>query len=251
MEWFGRKSVHEKLAHLEEAVALGLGLTSARPIFELGRDARVVSPSELPPKPGLSTREGQARLLHDLGSIELQAMELAVRSLYEYPEAPREFRDELARLALEEGAHLRLCLKNLEALGFEWGHWDVHLALWSVVAVEDSLLDRVLIVHRYLEGSGLDAGDSILRRLSGVPAKDVREAVGVIVSEEVGHVKFGTLWFRTLCEREHLDPEVEFARRIGTIARKAPRRERLARELRLRGGFTESELRELEKHTPS
>ena len=48
--------------------------------------------------------EGHARLLHDLANIELQAMELAVRSLYEFPEATTEFKKDLAEIALGEGA---------------------------------------------------------------------------------------------------------------------------------------------------
>ena len=123
---------------------------------------------QLPAKKGLSFKEGQARLLHDLASIELQAMELCLRSLYEYPDAPVAFREQLATIALGEGNHLQLCLNGIETLGFAWGDWPVHVALWHSTANSDSLLDRILIVHRYLEGSGLDAGDTLLRRLSGV-----------------------------------------------------------------------------------
>jgi uncharacterized ferritin-like protein (DUF455 family) len=247
-DWFEIGPIGAKLAALPTELERVLGLTSRQSVAEVGREAKVVAPHELPPKPGLSTREGQARLLHDLASIELQAMELAVRGLSEFPDAPLRFREDLAELALDEARHLRLCLQGLNELGFEWGHWPCHLALWNVVRPDDSLIDRVLIVHRYLEGSGLDAGDSILRRLAGVPAKELRETVGLVVSEEMDHVRFGTHWYIELCREAKLDPEAEFAARIGRIAQLAPRRERLARELRLKSGFTEFELAELEKH---
>jgi len=177
-------------------------------------------------------------------------MELAVRSLCEYPEAPRELREELADLALSEGRHLGLCLGQLEGLGLCWGHWDVHLSLWNLVSREDSLIDRILIVHRYLEGSGLDAGASIMRRLQGVASKELRSVVGVIVDEEVDHVRFGSEWYRRLCAVERLDPDREFASRIARIARLAPRRERLARDIRRKAGFNEFELDTLERLLP-
>lgn len=247
-DWFGIQSAREKIQRLPEAVSHALQATESRKEFTLGRDLRIVSPADLPGKPGLSSPEGQARLLHDLASIELQAMELAVRTLGEYPDAPHEFRRELAEVAFSEGRHLTLCLDAIERLGYRWGAWDAHVALWNTVSPDDTLIDRVLIVHRYLEGSGLDAGESILRRLSGVADKSVRDCVRTIVSEEVDHVLFGSLWYRRLAELEHLDPEKEFAARIVRIATAVPRRERLARDLRKKAGFTEFELDQLQRH---
>jgi len=134
------------------------------------RDVEVKEPLQHPPKKGLSSKEGQARLLHDLASIELQAMELALRTLTEYHQEIKgtKYLDLLVQLILSERSHLQLCVKGIQDLGFDWGQWPVHMALWKSVGPEDSLIDRVFIVHRYLEGSGLDAADTLLRRLSGV-----------------------------------------------------------------------------------
>jgi uncharacterized ferritin-like protein (DUF455 family) len=244
--WFSLPSPVAKISQLPQVLAAAEGLSSSVAPEQLGRDIKVVSPADLPNKPGLSSKLGQARLLHDLANIELQAMELAVRSYAEYPEAPARFRMELADLALSEGRHLQLCLERLNFLEVPWGHWDAHLSLWNLVAPEDSLIDRILIVHRYLEGSGLDAGESILRRLSGVGDKQVRDCVRTIVDEEVDHVIFGSRWFRYFCAQEKLDPEKEFAKRIPRIAQQAPRRERLSHELRKKAGFTAAELETLE-----
>src|SRR4051812_47649817 len=156
---------------------------------EPGRDVQIRPIRELPPKKGLSFREGQARLLHDLASIELQAMELGLRTLAEFPEAPKAFREELAQVTFEESRHLRLCLEGMLELEMPWGSFPTHLGLWQSVSADDSLLDRILIVHRYLEGSGLDASDTLLRRLSGVKGSVAVRAVEVIRREEVGHVQ--------------------------------------------------------------
>lgn len=53
-----------------------------------GRDVQTLALRNLPDKKGLSSKEGQARLLHDLASIELQAMELGLRTLAEFADAP-------------------------------------------------------------------------------------------------------------------------------------------------------------------
>lgn len=246
MNWFEIAAVEEKIRNLPKALSDGLKITGPQKAFCLGRDVQVVPPSQLPAKPGLVSKEGQARLFHDLASIELQAMELAVRTLYEYPEAPREFREQLAEIAEGEGRHLGLCLRGMEDLGYQWGNWNVHNTLWNAVGESDTLLDRILIVHRYLEGSGLDAGESILRRLKGIGFSPAKAVVEVIVREEVDHVNFGSLWYRRVASAEGIDPERDFAKRIEEIARVVPRRERIARDLRLKAGFTEYELSVLE-----
>ena len=212
-----------------------------------GRDAEVLPPERHPLKKGLSYREGQARLLHDLASIELQAMELALRTLIEYPQAPAGFRDELYHITLSEASHLHLCLDGLKKLGFQWGQWPVHLGLWSAVDKEDALLDRILIVHRYLEGSGLDAGDTLLRRLAGVAESAVHPIVKTIFNDEIGHVEFGSRWYREVCRIEHLDAAEDFAPRMDRIFHKVPARiEKISHAARAAAGFTQAEIQYLE-----
>lgn len=211
------------------------------------RDLKIIMAGDLPPKKGLSYKEGQARLLHDLASIELQAMELGLRTLIEYQEAPVGFREELHRIVLDEARHLKLCLQAIEGLGFSWGQWPAHLALWRSVDKSDSLLDRILIVHRYLEGSGLDAGDTFLRKLDGVAEGAIHKVVKVICQEEIGHVEFGSRWYRNICAAEKIDPQNDFALRMEGLRYRVPKRiEKISRKLRLQAGFTDSEIDYLE-----
>lgn len=226
-------------AHLHSLLASGRAEVPCEP----GRDVQILPIRELPPKKGLSSREGQARLVHDLASIELQAMELGVRTLIEFRDAPRAFREELAEVTLDEGRHLRLCLESLNELGFPWGSFATHNGLWQCVSREDTLLDRIVIVHRYLEGSGLDASETILRRLVGVNAREALRAVEVIGHDEVGHVQFGSRWYHRLVKEARLSPTDDFQMRLEKLFSRIPRRlEPINRELRLRAGFLESEI---------
>lgn len=208
-----------------------------------GREIEVRPPDQMPQRKGLSFADGQARLLHDLGSIELQAAELCLRTLIEYPESPVDFQADLLELLRGEAGHLRLCLEGLKELGFQWGSFPVHLGLWAAVRSGEPLLDRLLIVHRYLEGNGIDAGSTLLRRLAGVPVNVTHRVVDQIVREEVGHVKFGNVWYRSLCQAQGLDPEVDLFERFRRIEEQVPKRiDHLAWELRRKAGFTEPEL---------
>lgn len=240
-------SPYEKINLIEKACHQSLlGVCEAVP-EQPARDIPVFLPGDLPAKKGLNSAEGQARLLHDLANIELQAMELGYRTLNEFSDAPTLFREELSEVVLSEARHLKLCLDAIEKLGFTWGSWPIHMALWNATSKEDSLIDRILIVHRYLEGSGLDAGETILRKLTSIAGNAVTPVMKIISDEEVGHVEFGSRWYREICKSEGLDSENDFKTRMHKIRWRVPKRlEKISWELRRRAGFTQSEIQFLE-----
>jgi len=216
--------------------------------FLPARDIEVLDFKSHPIKKGFSTKEGQARMLHDLASIELQAMELGLRTLLEFPESDQDFKEELLALTLSEADHLELCLTEMQALGYSWGAWPINCGLWTAVHESDTMLDRLLIVHRYLEGSGLDAGDTLLKRLAGVDARSVQKAVQVINTEEIGHVQFGSRWYREFCRQDGIDPEQDFSARMDRLRAVLPKRiNPIQPDLRRRAGFSENEIVYLEQ----
>ena len=246
---FEISDVWEKIRTIEASCNEGFKLSSAHLAPEdPARDLDVLHPKLHPPKKGFASPEGQARMLHDLANIELQAMELGVRTLVEFPEAPQGFKEELVAVTVSEAQHLRMCLEGIEALGFKWGDWPVHTSLWRAVDREDSLLDRILIVHRYLEGSGLDAGDTLIRRLEGSTGKHtIQKIVKQINYEEIGHVDFGSRWYREICRSEKIDPAVDFSERMDMLRLRLPKRvEPIHRELRRQAGFSDEEIKYFE-----
>ncbi len=206
------------------------------------RDVPVYALHQLPERMALSTAVGRQKLLHDLANIELQAMELGLRTLIEFPDSHPHLREQLAQIVREEGRHLQMCLQSLEALGGHWGQWPVHLGLWEATHSKDSLLERLFIVHRYLEGSGLDSGDSLLRRLSGIPCKVVKQTVKTIVEEEVGHVRFGSRWFKHYADKQNVDSLQFFDRLTQKLLLRHPRKDKVSVTLRKAAGFSESEI---------
>lgn len=243
---FNTPSVWAKIENIEKSCEAALKLTSK--VLDVpeepARDILLLHPKDHPPKKGFSTPEGQARMLHDLASIELQAMELGLRTLTEFPEAPQGFKEELMAVTISEANHLRMCLEAIEAMGFKWGEWPVHSALWRAVDKSDTLLDRILIVHRYLEGSGLDAGDTLIRRLEGTAGKQtIQKIVKQINFEEIGHVDFGSQWYREICRQNKIDWTLDFPERMGDLRVRLPKRvEPINRDLRRKAGFTEEEI---------
>lgn len=243
--------VWQKLNSLDLDIEKALRLTDAKNLIfpkQPGRGPLICKIEEMPNKTPLQDDLGQRRLIHDLAHIEMQAMELGLRTLSEYPQTPKEFKFKLIEIIKDEARHLSLLIKALEERGGHWGEFPVHLSLWSAVSTEDSLLDRLLIVHRYLEGSGLDAGDKILKKLYGSGAKDLLKIVKVIVDEEIGHVKFGSDWFNVFCKQNHLDPDHFFISRMEELKHKLPKRMlKINLKARQQAGFSDVEIEYLKK----
>ena len=166
-------NVWEKLKKIEGECHRDSNFVPTEVPLEPGRDVEILPIRELPPKKGLSFKDGQGRLLHDLARSRTPSYGTRVSDLIEFPDAPKGFREELIEITLEEAKHLELCLHALNDMGQPWGTYPTHIGLWQSVSRGDSLLDRIVIVHRYLEGSGLDASDHLRERLSGVTAANI------------------------------------------------------------------------------
>src|SRR6218665_1741766 len=88
--------IWDKIAKIQTSCEAAMKLKDPGLVpYEPVRDIEVLHAKKHPPKKGFSTAEGQARMLHDLANIELQAMELGLRTLVEFPNAPQGFKEEL------------------------------------------------------------------------------------------------------------------------------------------------------------
>jgi uncharacterized ferritin-like protein (DUF455 family) len=215
------------------------------------RDTAIQDRAQLPRRKGLNTATGQAHLLHDLANIELQAMELGVRTLHEFPNEHHLFREELVSVVIDEARHLQMCMTGIEKLGFKWGDWPVHSNLWTATTPQDSLLDRILIVHCYLEGSGLDSSELILNKLSGVTDTHARDIVKIISHEEIRHVQFGLNWYKTFCSEARLDCHADFSSRLQKLNHQIPTRTTyISEKARAAAGFDLEMIEILKKFAP-
>lgn len=240
------KEIREKIKVTQDLISNGANWSDFSVERLPCRDVEVRLASKLPKKLGLSYLEGRQRLLHDLASIELQAMELCIRTLIEYQGQGIEFKffKELEKICYDEATHCGMCIDTLEAYGGHWGMFPVHMGLWNVSDGKDSILERILKVHRYLEGSGLDASFSLLNRIKRVhDTEQIQPLLERIATDEVGHVQFGSFWFAKFCEQRSLNRVGECKRILKEHHRLLPRRrEHISLSLREKAGFTKEEV---------
>ena len=174
----------------------------------------VVAPQSVPKRKNAATPEGQALLLHAIAHIEYSAIDLALDHAYRFAGMPTAYYSDWLEVADDECRHFEMLNTLLEELGYRYGSFAVHNALFEAAQHTPGLLERMAVVPRYFEANGLDATPQILQKLSHIRGNAMIErivgALKIILEEEVDHVRKGDRWFVFACERAGVQKEVYF-----------------------------------------
>jgi uncharacterized ferritin-like protein (DUF455 family) len=175
----------------------------------------IVAPAQLRHRKDFDTNEGLATLVHSIAHIEFSAIDLALDAVYRYPQMPMAYKQDWLEVADDEIRHFKMLDTLLKELGFKHGDFPVHSGLFDAANnTAHNLLDRMAIVPRYFEASGLDVSPQIIKRLHNkrkIPAiAKLIEMLNIIYEEEIDHVLKGDKWFKYLCEKEGKSEEVYF-----------------------------------------
>ncbi len=184
--------------------------------------------------------------LHGIFVGELQALEAASRTLWDFPDAPWEFKMNMARQSWDEARHVQIYEKLIDHVGGALGEFPENTFLYETSCVEDPVL-RVAGVNRCLEGLACDAFRSLIEYGKAIGDSTLEQAVDFVLADELTHVRFGSDWVRefTRDDPDHARRAAEFQRETDTRFSFGIRA--VAREERIEAGFTEEELRELDE----
>jgi uncharacterized ferritin-like protein (DUF455 family) len=137
--------------------------------------------------------------LHGIAVGELQAMEAAGRTLFDFPDAPWEFQLDMARQVWDESRHAEIFMKLLDYVGSYLGEFPESEILWSCTQVDDPAC-RVAGINRGLEGLACDVFDQMIRLAQRAGDPVLERAIDYVLADEITHVRMGSKWMRKLCE---------------------------------------------------
>jgi uncharacterized ferritin-like protein (DUF455 family) len=197
---------------------------------------------------GLSTPNGRARALHTFLHHELQAAELMAWALLAFPQMPREFRDGLVRIALDEVRHMRLYATQIERLGHQVGNFTVRDWFWERIPTCADPASFVAAMGLGFESANLEHTMSFAARFRDVGDEEGARVQELVGREEIAHVRFAARWFSELTGGLEFD-----AWRRALPAPLSPmlmRGRPLQRGARVRAGFSEDFLDQLDAWQP-
>ena len=176
---------------------------------------KIVEPRALKTRKDFDTKEGLASLVHAIAHIEYSAIDLALDAVYRYSEMNTAYKLDWLEVARDEIRHYLMLEKLLIELGFKYGDFSVHSGLFDAsMNTANNHLDRMAIIPRYYEASGLDVTPQILKKLDNkrkLPfVKKLMDILDIIYVEEIEHVQKGDHWFKLLCKKENKNIKIYF-----------------------------------------
>ncbi len=241
----------EKLAPLIEKAVQG---TAAEPLFEAHGPGFMLVTLNQPLRPDDPAVETRLRMrMHGIFVGELHALEGAGRSLWDFPDAPWEFKMNMARQCWDEARHVQIYEKLLAHVGGEPGMFPESTFLFECACADDPAL-RVAGVNRGLEGLACDVFRDMIRYADEAGDEVMKQAIDYVLADELTHVRFGSEWVRafTKGDPERFKRAQEFRKRVdkqfsfgGARSERKDAAIPIAWEERKEAGFTDEELREL------
>ena len=179
------------------------------------KKCKIVKPNKLITRKDFDTPKGLASLVHAIAHIEYSAIDLALDAVYRYPDMNQQYKIDWLEVALDEIRHYLMFESLLKELNFNYGDFPVHSGLFEAsVDTSKNILDRMAIIPRYYEASGLDVTPQILKKLENkrkIPSvKRLIDMLHIIYEEEIVHVQKGDYWFKYLCKVEKKEPKIYF-----------------------------------------
>jgi uncharacterized ferritin-like protein (DUF455 family) len=243
--------VFDKLAPMIESSVRG---TAAEPLFEEYGPAFALVTLNEPLSPDDPARDSRLQLrMHGIFVGELQALEGAGRSLWDFPDAPWDFKMNMARQCWDEARHVQIYEKLLDHVGGEPGMFPESTFLFEC-ACSDDPAQRVAGVNRGLEGLACDVFRDMIKYAEKAGDATMHQAVDYVLADELTHVRFGSDWVRefTRDDPERFERAQDFRRQVdkqfsfgGARSERADAAIPIAMEVRREAGFTEDELEEL------
>src|SRR5713226_1013721 len=197
--------------------------------------------------------------LHGIAAGEMQAMEAAGRTLFDFPDAPWEFQLDMARQVWDEARHSEIFQRLVEYMGAHAGDYVETEILWRCTQAMDPAA-RVAGINRGLEGLACDVFEQLIRIAQRNGDEVIERAVDYVLADEITHVRMGSKWMRKLTEGdpERLKKAQAFQDMVDEVFNfRGGRRAQedienddgqvvsIAKEARMLAGFTEEEIQRL------
>jgi uncharacterized ferritin-like protein (DUF455 family) len=189
-----------RLAHRFDAVLPDSPPRPARP--------ELLPPGRMPKRGRAGSERSRIALLHAFAHIEYAAIDLAFDCAARFGAGlPRGFIDDWFGVGADEALHFVLLDRRLRDLGTRYGDLPAHEGLWEAAEkTRGDLAARLAVVPMALEARGLDVTPMTVARFEAVGDPRSARILNRIYSDEIRHVRTGTIWFESVCRAAGDEP---------------------------------------------
>lgn len=158
--------------------------------WEISREKKVKTPK----LQGMPDPAQRVRILHALANHELQAVELFAWAILAFPEAPKTFRQGLAKIVLDEQRHFRMYAARMESMGTAFGDFPITGHFWTKIETITTPLQFVCMMGLTFENANLDFAQEYIDAATRAGDHETADILEAVHKDEILHVRFGWHW---------------------------------------------------------
>jgi uncharacterized ferritin-like protein (DUF455 family) len=147
------------------------------------------------------TSEWYRESLHRHFNTEVQSLEIAAKSLADFPDAPWDLRMQHARQCWDESRHARLIERELIARGGFAGEFPIINFDWGVACAIGTLVGRLAVQNRTVEAGEMDLLQQLRDTWQAAGAPTTAAVMDGILADEIQHVRFANQWVKSEIQR--------------------------------------------------
>lgn len=215
-------------------------------------DPRDQFEAQVPRVEAIDVEERARRRMHGIFVGEIQALEGAGRTAFDFTEGevPFELKLDMARQCWDEARHCEISVKLCEHMGGELGEYAEFTTLFEAACHDDPVF-RLAGVNRALEGLAIDVFTQMRDFGREMADPVMAHCEDYMLADEVTHVRMGSRWLREVTDddADRRAAALEFQKVVdGLFNFRGVRGEdedsgiRLARTFRRMAGFTDDEV---------
>lgn len=195
----------------------------------------------------------QQKFLHSIAHIEYSAIDIAIDAVYRFGgslgELSFDFCKDWLEVAKEEISHFKMIENFMHKNEIKYGDLPVHNGLFIALSkTQNSLLERMAVIPRFMEANGLDSNFFIMQNLP--KNSEILPILKVILEEEISHVKKGDKWFKIACKnlgfKNENFSEIWFKIVLKHYPKSFSQNRQINKNDRLKAGFSQYEIDKME-----
>lgn len=147
----------------------------------------------------LNENDKKAMALHSFANHELLAIEMMAAAMLIYPHYSDEdfrFKRGILSALRDEQKHLRLYIKRLNELGYEFGDFPLNDFFWRQMDKLKTPAQYLAVMSLTFEAANLDFAQHYSNIFRSFGDEETAKVLDIVLEDEISHVAFGAHWMK-------------------------------------------------------
>ena len=164
-----------------------------------GKLVFVEKQTKFPKAQNFNQLQNKAMAIHSFANHELLAIEMMAAALLVYPHKTEEdirFKKGIVTALKDEQKHLKLYIKRLNEMGYEFGDFSLNDFFWRQMPKLPTAAHYTAVMALTFEAANLDFAQYYAQVFRDFNDEETAKVLDEVLVDEISHVSFGAHWMK-------------------------------------------------------